>query len=162
MFETMAAAGLVGFIVGWLAGRRPGPEKPMRLVKLNDFRPPGLVARSWTEEENWRMHLCSFDWHGSLIGFSYRAMKDAGIVRRAAWETYTQLLVEEGILQRHERSATTWAGGWSAVKLNVALRHRTIPLPRYPKGNPPELNSALLSAQLAQANVGSTRSTEER
>jgi hypothetical protein len=156
MMEYVFASGLLGFALGYLGGKRQAaPERPMRLVDTRTYAmtPPGLVAHSWTEAEQWRAHVVSFAWHGGLIGFSYRQMAAAGIVRRAGWEVYTALLVDAGILQRRERSSTTWAGGWSSVKLRVALEHKLLALP-YPPGRPPELNSPrLMAAQLAQRSA---------
>jgi hypothetical protein len=150
MIETVFAVGVVSFVLGWLAGRRSGPARPMRLVKVNAFTAPGLAPLSWTETEMWRAHVTSFAWHGSLIGFSYRQMRTAGVCRRRAWKRYTDLLKGAGILQAAEGSETTWAGGWSAIKLRVALEHKLISLP-YPPGKPPEINSVkLVAAQLAR------------
>jgi hypothetical protein len=155
MLETITTV-LVAFALGWLAGRRQSDPRPMRLVSVHEFKPPIMPAQSWTEAEMWRASVTSFCWHGGLIGFSYRQMRAEGVCRRAAWKTYTDLLCGFGILQRHERTETTWAGGWSYSRVRVALEHRLIALP-CPVGKPPEINSAkLVAAQLAQRNPRAT------
>jgi hypothetical protein len=158
VLEMTLGAGLLGFLAGFMAGRNQAPKaepRPMRLVRREFTAPGGPVAQSWSDAELWRLHVGSFAYHGNITGFSYRAMREAGVCRRAAWERYTELLKGAGVIQGAERSATTWAGGWCVSRLNVELRHGRITLP-YPSGKPPALNSAKLAAQMAQRSTPGT------
>ena len=160
-YTLTAGAALAGFGLGWLSGRRPSvdPARPMRLVHVNEYTAPMLAPLSTTDADQWQLYTCAFAFHANLLGsFSYRTLAGAGVCRRAAWERYTGLLKDAGIIQAAERSSTTWAGGWCYSKLRAALKHGVIALP-YPAGSPPALNSAKLAAQMAQRSAAGTVGT---
>lgn len=155
MIETIAGVGLAAFALGWLSGRRQSNPAPMRLVTRHAATAPGLVAKGGAELGQWQLYTTAFAFHANLVGFSYRALRDAGVCRRAAWQQYTDLLKGAGVIQGQERSATSWAGGWCYARLRVAIKHQVIDLP-FPIGDPPALNSAKLAAQMAQRSTPAT------
>lgn len=156
MLEYIAAAGLAGWCLGWWAGHRGAglpPERPMRLVHVNDFTAPGLAPKSGAELGQWELSTIAFTWQASMVGsFAYRPLRDAGVIRRRGWEIYCDVLRQAGIIQSSERSATWWAGGWSTSRLRVELKHGAIALP-FPAGAPPAINSAWLGAQMARRST---------
>ena len=160
--EVVAAAGALGFVWGFVAGRRkPGgtTDKPLRLVMTHGYTAPTSgLQHSAPQLGQWELYTCSWAWHGSIVGFSYRNMASAGVCRRAAWEIYSGLLRDAGVLQAAPRSATSWAGGWSYSRLRAELKHGRLLLP-YPGGNPPAINSAKIRTQTAQAAT-STQATQ--
>lgn len=152
MLETAFFAGIVGFGLGFVAGRRPtAAEKPLQLVSVHSFEPPAGLQHSAAQVDQWPLYTTAFCFHANLLGsFSYRSMAAAGVVRRAAWECYTGILKDAGVIQAVPRSTTAWAGGWCYSKLRVELKHKRLAL-AYPAGNPPALNSAKISTLLTQA-----------
>jgi hypothetical protein len=163
MIETLLATFAAGLGLGWLAGRRPAStDKPMRLVTVHGMTAPGLAPLAGADLLQWELYVTAFAFHANLLGtFAYRPLRDAGVCRRRAWETYRGLLLGAGVLQGDEGSATTWAGGWCYSKLRTALDHGRLVLP-YPTGTPPALNSAKLAARLAQASTAQRASTVGR
>jgi hypothetical protein len=164
LLETTIGAAALGFLAGFLAGRSRVPKaepRPMRLVRVHEtIAPGGPVAQSWSESEMWRLSLTSFMYHGNVCGFSYRAMgpEGAGVVRRAAWQTFSTVLREAGVLVASERSTTSWAGGWTYPKARAALKHGLI-TPPCPAGKPPMLLSghwATLTIQRSTVAPGAT------
>jgi hypothetical protein len=159
MLETFAAVGLVGFILGWLGGRRQSDPKPMRLVSVHAMTPPMLAPKAGAELGQWELYVCAFAWHATMLhSWSFRTLTGASVVRRAGWECYTGLLREAGVIQAGDRSRTDWAGGWSYCKLRTALKHGRLALP-YPAGGPPALNSPLTSTLKTRHNTGRTDGT---
>jgi hypothetical protein len=81
--------------------------------------------------ESWRLNTQAFITHGAPLGFSQRRMAEAGIARRKAYDKYTGLLREAGILLVYPRSGVYWAFPWDKRKALVMIRRRLIELP-YP------------------------------
>ena len=159
MFLLFPISFWIGFALGtaygrWQAerARRMGRRgaRPMRLVTL-DYTPPVIPAHSSQTLSQWDLYVISFCFHGNLSGFSYRRMRD--VCRRRAWETYTSLLADAGVIRVEARSETDWAGGWGYPALRVAVKNGRLSLP-YPTGNPPALASAHMTAQMAQRSTG--------
>ena len=156
------AAFAAGLAVGrWQARRewRRGPgARPMRLTALG-YTSPILPAHSGAQLSQWELYAVSFAFHGNMIGFGYRQMRKAGLCRRAACETFTELLTGAGVLVARERSETTWAGGWGYPAFRAAVKNGRLTLP-FPAGSPPPLNSAhVMAAQTAQRSAGSPGGT---
>jgi len=129
----------------------------MRLVTMG-YTSPVLPAIPGATLSQWELYAVSFAFHGNMIGFSYRRMAGAGLCRRAAWQTYTELLAGAGVIRTEARSASGWAGGWNYPRLRSAIKNGRLSLP-FPSGDPPTLNSAHVATQIAQHSTGSTAST---
>lgn len=166
-------AGLAGFAAGRWWERHARPVKPSRQpgqggMVLRDFRvdgiapmanTPPMVAPPLTRAEEWRLAITSFAFHGNMVGFSYRAMSGAGICRRAAWEGYSGLMRDKGILIRVSRVETAWGPSWGYPRFRVELKRGVLTLP-YPLDTAPPPLLVGWATQTAQHSTGGTRNTE--
>ena len=105
--------------------------------------------------EEWRLAVTVFAFHGNMTGFSYNAMREAGVCRRAAWETYGGLMLAAGVLVRQSRIKTAWAPEWCYNRFRVYVKNGKLTLP-YPLDTPPPPLSVGMATQTAQHSTGGT------
>jgi hypothetical protein len=93
-------------------------------------------TRLWARSERWRAHVQQFAFFADIDRFSQRRMLRSGLCTREAWNTYTHLLVQAGVIVKIPRSGCYWCDTWNRHKLGALLRVRAITLP-YPIGQDP-------------------------
>lgn len=101
--------------------------------------------------ERWRTLTMQFITFGDPLYFSQRAMAEAGIARRGAWEAYTRVLKAAGLLVAYPQSGTYWAYPWNKRGALVMIRRKLIELPYPTEGDaPPLFVGPAADTQLAQ------------
>lgn len=178
MTELIAIlTGLAGFAAGRWWERHARQVKPRRRTDqggmvLRAFDVGGMASTTnhakivstspppLTRPEEWRLAITSFAFHGNMVGFSCRAMSGAGICRRAAWEAYSGLLRDAGVVVRVNRVETAWAPSWGYPRFRVSLRRGLLTLP-YPLDTAPPPLLVGVATQPAQHSTGGTDGTRE-
>jgi hypothetical protein len=119
--------------------------------------PPAVV-------EAWGRALYVFCMMGELIGFSQRAMAEAGVCRRGEWDRATDTLARMGVLVQLPRGGTGYGirdngGAWHYRAVRIAIKRGEWPLdsylPRsrqrpYPLLPPPFLRTDRAATQITQ------------